>query len=86
MVWQPEIDELNYRKHLAEQMGSDEGIERQRKRGKLTVHERIAKLADPGSFRELGVNSVWDYLSSHVLINLCITFHKVYNAPNWRLR
>ena len=54
MVWQPEIEELNYRKHLAEQMGGKEGIERQRKRGKLTVRERIAVLADPGSFREIG--------------------------------
>ena len=54
MVWQPEIDELKHRKHLAEQMGGKEGIERQRKRGKLTVRERIAKLADPDSFQEIG--------------------------------
>ncbi len=54
MVWQPEIEELKHRKHLAEQMGGKEGIERQRKRGKLTVRERIAKLADPASFQEIG--------------------------------
>ncbi len=54
MVWQPEIDELKHRKHLAEQMGGEEGIKRQRKRGKLTVRERIPKLADPGSFQEIG--------------------------------
>ncbi len=53
MVWQPEIEELKHRKHLAEQMGGKEGIERQRKRGKLTVRERIAGLVDPGSFQEI---------------------------------
>jgi len=54
MVWQPEIEELQHRKHLAEQMGGPEGIERQHKRGKLTVRERIAALADAGSFQEIG--------------------------------
>jgi len=54
MDWKPEIDELNHRKQLASQMGGKEGIERQRKRGKLTVRERIDKLADAGSFREIG--------------------------------
>jgi len=54
MVWQPEIDELNHRRELAAQMGGKENIERQHKRGKLTVRERIEKLADPGSFQEIG--------------------------------
>ena len=54
MVWQPEIDELKYRKELAAQMGGPEGIGRQRKRGKLTVRERIAAIADPDSFDEIG--------------------------------
>jgi len=54
MVWQPEIEELKYRQQLAAQMGGSEGIERQRKRGKLTVRERIARLADPRSFQEIG--------------------------------
>jgi len=54
MVWQSEIEELKHRKHLAEQMGGSEGIARQRSRGKLTVRERIASLADPGSFQEIG--------------------------------
>ncbi len=54
MVWQPDIDELNKRKQLAHQMGGKEGIERQRSRGKLTVRERIAALADPDSFHEVG--------------------------------
>lgn len=55
MSWEPEIEELKHRQHLAHQMGGAEGIARQRKRGKLTVRERIDMLADPGSFRETGV-------------------------------
>ena len=54
MVWQPEIEELRHRRHLAEQMGGLKGIERQHSRGKLTVRERIEALADPGSFQEIG--------------------------------
>ncbi len=54
MVWQPEIDELNHRKRRAAEMGGPEGIKKQRIRGKLTVRERIALLADPGSFSEIG--------------------------------
>ena len=54
MVWQPEIDELKNRQHLAEQMGGEEGVARQHSQGKLTVRERIAALVDPGSFKEIG--------------------------------
>ncbi len=35
-------------------MGGEEPVERQRGRGKLTVRERVAFLADPGSFHEIG--------------------------------
>ena len=55
MVWQSDIDELRHRKELAEQMGGPEGIERQHSRGKLTVRERVALLADPCSFEEIGI-------------------------------
>ncbi len=54
MVWQPEIEELRRRQALAEQMGGEAGVAEQRKRGKLTVRERIELLSDPGSFREIG--------------------------------
>jgi acetyl-CoA carboxylase carboxyltransferase component len=54
MVWQPDIDDLRHRERLAEQMGGPEGIERQRKRGKLTIRERLALLVDPGSLQEFG--------------------------------
>ena len=54
MVWQPEIEELEHRKKLAEQMGGEENIARHRSRGKLPVRERLALLVDPGSFEEIG--------------------------------
>ena len=57
MTWEPEIDELNRRKAFARRMGGDEGVARQRKRGKLTVRERVDRFADPGSFREFGILS-----------------------------
>ncbi len=55
MVWQSEIDELKHRQELAAQMGGPESIARHHEQGKLTVRERIAALADPGSFQEIGV-------------------------------
>jgi len=80
MVWQPEIEELKRRRQLAEQMGGPEGIERQRRRGKLTVRERIAALADPGSFQEIGAlagNAVYEddklvgFTPSNSVIGIC---------------
>ena len=52
MSWQKEVDELRRREAMAHGMGGPEGIARQRRQGKLTARERIAGLADPGSFRE----------------------------------
>ena len=52
MTWEDEVNELERRHELAKKMGGEEGIARQRKRGKLTVRERLDALADPGSFRE----------------------------------
>ena len=57
MTWEPEIDELKRRKEFARRMGGEEGVARQRKRGKLTVRERVDLFADPGSFREFGILS-----------------------------
>ena len=54
MSWKPSIDELRARERLAEKMGGEEPVSRQRGRGKLTVRERVAFLADPGSFQEIG--------------------------------
>jgi propionyl-CoA carboxylase beta chain len=52
--WQPEIDELEKRKRLAEAMGGPDKLKRQRDAGRLNVRERIAAVADPGSFHEIG--------------------------------
>ena len=54
MVWQPEIDELARRRAFSELMGGDAGIAEQRKRGKLTVRERIRLIGDNGDFNEIG--------------------------------
>ena len=54
MSWKPEVEELRRREELALQMGGAERIARQHAAGRLTVRERIAKLADPGSFHETG--------------------------------
>ena len=63
MTWEPEVAELQHRLGLARGMGGPEGIARQRKRGKLTVRERIDLFADPGTFRQFGAlrgNGVYD--------------------------
>ncbi len=55
MTWQPEIEELRRREELARAMGGEEKVERQHHFGKLTIRERVAAIADPGSFHELGM-------------------------------
>ena len=54
MSWQKELDELERRRALADEMGGAEKVARQKARGKLTARERIATLLDPSSFREIG--------------------------------
>jgi acetyl-CoA carboxylase carboxyltransferase component len=52
--WAPEIEEIEQRRAIAEQLGGPEAIARQHSLGKLTVRERISRLVDDGSFREFG--------------------------------
>jgi len=52
--WQKELDELTLRKQLASRMGGEEKVQRHRDNGRIPVRERIEKLADSGSFREVG--------------------------------
>jgi acetyl-CoA carboxylase carboxyltransferase component len=52
--WMAEIAEIRRRRELALAMGGPLKIERQRASGRLTVRERIERLADPGSFAEIG--------------------------------
>ena len=52
--WDAELNDLARRKELAAQMGGEERVARQRGAGRLTVRERIDRLLDPGTFREVG--------------------------------
>jgi len=52
--WAPEVAEIGRRRELAQAMGGPEKVARQRAAGRLTVRERIAALADPESFAEIG--------------------------------
>ena len=54
MSWQKEVDELRRREALAYKMGGEERVARQHDNGRLTVRERVAALADDGSFHEIG--------------------------------
>ena len=49
-----QVDELRRRETLAQDMGGEERVARQRAAGRWTVRERIAALLDPGSWRETG--------------------------------
>ena len=52
MSWEKEVQEISIRRRLRSQMGGPEGVERQRKRGKLTVRERIEAFVDTNGFEE----------------------------------
>src|SRR5690349_24206788 len=52
--WAPEIEEIRRRREAALAMGGPQKVARQRDAGRLTVRERIERLADPGSFAEIG--------------------------------
>jgi acetyl-CoA carboxylase carboxyltransferase component len=52
--WKPEVEELARRRELSLAMGGPEKIRRQHDTGRLTVRERVARLADQGSFAEIG--------------------------------
>jgi acetyl-CoA carboxylase carboxyltransferase component len=54
MTWEPELDELRRRTEMAKAMGGPDKVARQHEFGKLTVRERVERVADPGSFDEIG--------------------------------
>ena len=54
MTWAKELEELRRREKLAEEMGGEEKVTRQHKRGKMDARARLAAFYDPGSFREIG--------------------------------
>jgi acetyl-CoA carboxylase carboxyltransferase component len=52
--WDDALRELEERRHVAEAMGGEERVARQRAQGRLTVRERLVALLDKGSWREIG--------------------------------
>lgn len=55
MSWKPEVDEIQKRREFALQLGGTEAVARQHAAGRLTARERIDRLLDKGSWREIGV-------------------------------
>ena len=55
MSWKSEVDELNQRRKNALKLGGKKGVDYQHKIGKYTARERVDKLLDDGTFRELGM-------------------------------
>lgn len=54
MSWKPELDEIEARRERARQMGGEERVARHVAAGRLPVRERVDRLLDAGSFREVG--------------------------------
>jgi acetyl-CoA carboxylase carboxyltransferase component len=54
MSWRTEIEEIHRRRALAEACGGADAVTRHHAAGKLTVRERIDRLLDAGTFREVG--------------------------------
>ena len=54
MSWKKEIEELRKREKLAEKMGGEEKLKRQKDNKRFNIRERIEKLLDKDSFHEVG--------------------------------
>ena len=54
MSWKPEVDGIEQRRRLAQQLGGAEGVAKQHELFRLTIRERIDGLLDSESFREQG--------------------------------
>jgi acetyl-CoA carboxylase carboxyltransferase component len=54
MSWERELEELRRREAFAEELGGAKRVQRQHDGGRYTIRERIGKLADPGTFHEVG--------------------------------
>src|ERR1700729_1218426 len=52
--WEAELAELRERQALARELGGKDRVARQHAGGRLTVRERIDRMLDPGSFKEIG--------------------------------
>lgn len=54
MSWEDEVAELERRLGMIHEMGGTDSVAFHHGRGKLTVRERIDRIQDPGTFREIG--------------------------------
>lgn len=54
MSWQEEVENIERRRGMAQELGGSEAIARQHAAGRNTVRERIDALVDAGSFAEIG--------------------------------
>jgi acetyl-CoA carboxylase carboxyltransferase component len=54
MSWKPEVDGIEQRRRLAEELGGAKAVAKQHELGRLTIRERIDALVDADSFREQG--------------------------------
>ncbi|MCC7364935.1 MAG: hypothetical protein IT303_11240 [Dehalococcoidia bacterium] len=52
MGWDKALDDIDYIRGLARELGGPERIDRQHSQGRYTVRERIDQIVDPGSFME----------------------------------
>ncbi len=52
--WGPEVEELAFRRAQADALGGAAAVAKHHDQGRLTIRERIAGLADAGSFQEVG--------------------------------
>src|ERR1700712_881736 len=52
--WQPEADELAFRRAQAEKLGGDAAVAKHHDQGRKTIRERMAGLIDTGSLQEFG--------------------------------
>ncbi len=50
-----QLAELEKRRAKTKEMGGGENVAKQKKKGKLTARERIDRLLDKGTFREIGM-------------------------------
>src|SRR5437588_3367166 len=55
MSMREKVEELERRRAEAQKMGGEARLARQKERGKLDAHARIALLVDPGTFHEIGL-------------------------------
>ena len=54
MPWQDRAKEIDERREFAKRQGGDDAVRRQHEKGRLTIRERIDRVLDDGSLREIG--------------------------------